>query len=407
MSDEGARLIFYKFKSLANQRWRLVPSDPPPLPLCCAVSECLLVPFRRQDDATPRCAIHTAYHRQPEGPEAAAAPDAAPAVIGVAAVRPEMACRHVDGEVACGDNREFGVRCPAAAVPGATYCAVHLCRRCLQDVAVTCDRDGSHSADAAQFQCTLTECAWPLLAAFQQLDAVDAMSRLVAPDTFEVAMFHVAHAITHRLTVVCGLYGGFVRDFLLRRERANDIDVVVFSSDPLRQTIADGRQLLWDCARQLEACFSTWPADSTECAPTGTARDYLLKLTLHVPRTAHAIRVEFCLDGAYPPGEVDADVNNLLVVSGMSLLPRDVSIPFSPFHALRHVARHQFAYVWQGWTKLSPSRIAKMVHRGWKHTATIPSSVEAANRTDASDTFPPWAICPSIRRGLSISSPSQ
>jgi len=199
----------------------------------------------------------------------------------------------------------------------------------------------------------------------------------------------------------------FVRDWILRGERANDLDVVICprsggggngsasagavhpaSSD---KSVAELRRRAHTrpCVEALVRLASLLPlslevAKSFECAPNGSTNlDFLCVVVLRPRDAAKAkelgsVQVELCLGGAYAAGEVDADVNNLAVGGGVSMLPRDAHVPYSPPHVLRHALAKQFAYVRQAGLKLGLRRLWKLHWRGWKRVATIPWTHPAA-----------------------------
>ncbi len=159
---------------------------------------------------------------------------------------------------------------------------------------------------------------------------------------------------------------------------------------------------------------------------SSSCREILLRLRVQ-QRERGGIQVELCLAGAYAAGEVDADVNNLALGGGVSLIPRDAHVPFSPPHALRHTLEKQFAYVRQAGFKVGLRRLWKLHWRGWKRVATIPwthpaaeakqgaeaaqgaagaksSAVSSTSKEQGRKSYkvPPWAVCPAVRLEMGV-----
>jgi len=223
-------------------------------------------------------------------------------------------------------------------------------------------------------------------------------------------MLSVARLVLHALPEPCLLYGGAVRDWALRGEKANDLDVVIFPqrrrAGHLRpeagegpavhpaspdRAVAEARRQAHSlpCVESLIAHAAQLPLPlevSSRCEgpPNGSSNLDFLEIVVLRPRDPAAARelgdvqVELCLSGAYAAGEVDADVNNLSVGGGVGLLPRDAHVPFSPPHAIRHCLAKQFAYVRQAGMKLGIRRLWKLFWRGWTRVATIPWTHPAA-----------------------------
>lgn len=239
-------------------------------------------------------------------------------------------------------------------------------------------------------------------------------------------MLSVAQLILHRLPERCLIYGGFVRDYLLRGETAKDLDVVVclpqVTAGGPNKTEKDAAEerlaLVQRCADALQAAVSRLSPPLVETSrvsmpPYECSRDYLVVQIFSAAAGAGSdmsVQVEYSVAGSYVPGEVDADINNLAVASGCSLLPRDSAVPFSPPHTIRHCAAKQFAYVRQRGWKVGVARLYKLlIEKGWSKVATIPC-VHPHHRDSALDAYRPagewtcdeWTVCPRSRQEFEI-----
>lgn len=345
----------------------------------------------------------------------------------------------------------LGEPCGEPSASGCIYCPRHLCPQCLGDC-----WDGT-GAKPLYKCCSEGECAWPRVAALQNAAAVEHLpskpeseeatskavaprssrmrgaaspaaspsSPLASPHTPRSVMLSVAQLILHRLPERCLIYGGFVRDYLLRDETAKDLDVVVClpqvkaGPNKTEKDAAEERlALVQACADALQAAVSRLSPSLVETSrvsmpPYERCRDYLV-VQKFAPASGPAdgleVQVEYCVAGSYVPGEVDADINNLAVASGCSILPRDAAVPFSPPHTLRHLAAKQFAYVRQRGWKVGVGRLYKLlVEKGWTKVAKIPC-VHPMHRDSALDAFrpagewtqPDWTVCPRSRQEFEI-----
>jgi hypothetical protein len=348
-------------------------------------------------------------------------------------------CRHTSEEVLWtpATPPHAGKVCGNRAIVGAVYCQLHVCQKCLGAF-------NPHPDIPALYPCcTALACRWPNLASLQSAIAAS------VPFTDRNEMMQsISRLIIHSLPEPCLLYGGFVRDYLFRNEPANDLDVVICPKNPVspassEEGIAEKRRSAHalPCVETLISLsakyFDLIVEKQTQSPPNGTTNLDFLHIVVLRPRDSKrssdlggGVQIELCMAGAYAAGEVDADVNNLAVGGGVSILPRDAHVPFSPPHAIRHILAKEFAYVRQAGWKLGLRRLWKLHWRGWKKVATIPWNHPAAlpgnahtglagteetdkmittcdtTKMDDNQTnnykVPPWAVCPAARLEMGV-----
>ena len=197
-----------------------------------------------------------------------------------------------------------------------------------------------------------------LLDAFDEVFLVpdSAASRLIPlerprkpppPTDADSAKLHVAHAAVW--DAGCSVYGGFVRDWVIRGESANDIDVNTGDYDATQRAMQQALQPYgitmqtsqpWGETKAYRRLTFVWQGSSLEVDLVDPSK---------VPHT--------------PPG-VDCDVGNLKIDSrgGLQLkVPELVSLEKS----IKHALSKKFVCFYEPSSDMAKRRIHKYMQRGW------------------------------------------
>jgi hypothetical protein len=178
------------------------------------------------------------------------------------------------------------------------------------------------------------------------------------------SMLLIAHALIWQAG--CTLYGGFVRDWVIRGEPANDIDALIPSNRSPQQVQA----LLQQCAKQVGI-------QVTGLREKGIATT----VTLQVPGAGNVevdlVTLENKRKHAPPPG-VDCTVGNLCVLPNgvLDKLNKNAAPTVSLAKCKSHCEKKKFVFLYdpQSNPGMCAARLRKYLSRGWVCLTTLPSS---------------------------------
>jgi len=177
------------------------------------------------------------------------------------------------------------------------------------------------------------------------------------PTDADSAKLHVAHAAVW--DAGCSVYGGFVRDWVIRGESANDIDVNTGDYDATQRAMQQALQPYgitmqtsqpWGETKAYRRLTFVWQGSSLEVDLVDPSK---------VPHT--------------PPG-VDCDVGNLKIDSrgGLQLkVPELVSLEKS----IKHALSKKFVCFYEPSSDMAKRRIQKYMQRGWVIKSPVPKGV--------------------------------
>ncbi|KAG7393809.1 hypothetical protein PHYBOEH_006015 [Phytophthora boehmeriae] len=217
----------------------------------------------------------------------------------------------------------------------------------------------------------------------QQFPRLAQLLNSVPPPSWQTRddiMLQLAHALIWKCDV--SIYGGFLRDWVIRGEPANDIDVQVV---PPQTTILSVEQKLQHYLTQIPGAVqhrvqisSRKQKGSALALSVSVGRGAPIDIDLVDPSTVHQ---------KTHPG-VDCDAGNLLLNRGESLRKKVVSAGNSLASALENVRKKQFVFYYPLHTgaptqTMAVSRLKKYLGRGWTCLSAVPSEVIQGQLTDA------------------------
>jgi HrpA-like RNA helicase/O-acetyl-ADP-ribose deacetylase (regulator of RNase III) len=182
------------------------------------------------------------------------------------------------------------------------------------------------------------------------------------------AMLYIAHAVIWRCP--CKIYGGFVRDFVVRNEAANDVDVAF---EPTKVALADVKAMVIAAAAEirLKVAGEKQKGQAYTITLAVGAETFDVDLVDQVASRRASVA----------PG-VDCDVGNLMVQA-----PRDgqlalsLKVPNNQLVSLSESQRHcrdkKFVFYYHESNDASTRRLDKYFKRGWTCVNVLEGSLLA------------------------------
>ena len=179
-------------------------------------------------------------------------------------------------------------------------------------------------------------------------------------------MIYVAHAAVWMGG--CCIYGGFIRDLLIRNEDANDIDI---GYSPSKTNLEDVKHIILNAVKVLNL-------KCTEISK-GENVDFAIRLTgsNHRPFDVDLVNMEEMKRTGEPPG-VDCDVGNFLIENTgnhsieIRLKVGDRRGLLSFEESKKHCEMKQFVFYYNLETKRAKERLRKYLERGWICLTQLP-----------------------------------
>jgi HrpA-like RNA helicase/O-acetyl-ADP-ribose deacetylase (regulator of RNase III)/8-oxo-dGTP pyrophosphatase MutT (NUDIX family)/predicted RNA-binding protein YlqC (UPF0109 family) len=202
--------------------------------------------------------------------------------------------------------------------------------------------------------------------------------------TRDEIMLQLAHVLVWKCDV--SIYGGFLRDWVVRGEPANDIDVLVA---PPQTTTASVEQV-------LQRSLAQTPGAVQQQVKTISRRQKGSALTLTV-RADGVVSID--IDLVDPAGVqqkthpgVDCDAGNLLLSRRESLRKKVPTAGDSLASALENVRRKQFVFYYPlhagaPTQNMAIARLKKYLERGWTCLSPVPLEVIQDHLTDSERQF--------------------
>eukprot|EP01032_Pedospumella_encystans_P008903 gene8903-10521_t len=197
------------------------------------------------------------------------------------------------------------------------------------------------------------------------------------------AMLYIAHAVIWRCP--CKVYGGFVRDFVVRNERANDIDVAF---EPTRVTLSAVKAVVASAAGEIRLKIvgekQKGQAYTVTLALSGESFDVDL-VDQAISRRAAAA-----------PG-VDCDVGNLVVEAPKDgQLAVSLKVPNNQLVSLSDSQRHcrdkKFVFYYHESNGASGRRLEKYFKRGWTCINELEGSLLAIAQNAGGRLYQPQTV---------------
>jgi hypothetical protein len=213
-----------------------------------------------------------------------------------------------------------------------------------------------------------SSCMGSLLDAFDEVVLMpdSAASRLIPlerpqkpppPTDADSAKLHVAHAAVW--DAGCSVYGGFVRDWVIRGESANDIDVSTGDYDATQ--------------RAMQQALQPYGITMQTSQPWGATLAYR-KLTFVWQGSSLEVDLVDPSKVPYTPPGIDCDVGNLKIDSrgGLQLkVPELVSLEKS----IKHALSKKLVFFYEPSSDMAKKRIHKYMQRGWVIKSPVPEGV--------------------------------
>jgi len=187
------------------------------------------------------------------------------------------------------------------------------------------------------------------------------------PQTKEDAIMHVVHAAIFNANAV--VYGGFVRDYVVRNESANDVDVNTADYDATERQMTAALKAL--NIIEQDPSVQSWGKASLYRRLTYSWQGHKLEVDLVDPA-----KVPFSSPG------VDCDVGNLAIDKARGLTLKksatDCIVPLRTCVAHAQAKEFVFFYDLSGDSgKMARERLTKYLGRGWICRGNVPEEVRS------------------------------
>jgi len=186
------------------------------------------------------------------------------------------------------------------------------------------------------------------------------------PQTKEDAVMHIAHAAIFDANAV--VYGGFVRDYIVRNESANDVDVNTADYDATEKQITAALKSLHII--EQDPHVKQWGKQNLYRRLTYDWQGHKLEVDLVDPA-----KVPFS-----PPG-VDCDVGNLAIDKRGLMLKKTGMVSVVPLPAcVAHAQTKEFVFFYDlsgDARKMEFDRLTKYLGRGWTCRSAVPQEVRS------------------------------